>query len=90
MQPFGKVAVDVAPTDVVHCDGAGLDVEASDFGRCVHQNFSNFGVMRGGVDESECDVIDDRSISAGIKCWRETSDLSLIHGENQIGNKLPE
>lgn len=34
---FEKVTVD-APTDVVHSDGAGLDVEGGDFGRCIHQN----------------------------------------------------
>lgn len=67
-------AADVALTDVVHSDGVGLDVEASDFGRCVHQNICDLGVMRGGVDKSEHEVVDDRSISAGIKCWCETSD----------------
>lgn len=46
-------AADVALTDVVHSDGAGLDVEASDFGRCVHQNICDLVVMRDGVDKSE-------------------------------------
>lgn len=67
-------AAGVALTDVVHSDGAGLDVEASDFGRRVHQNFCDVGVLRDGVDKSEHQVVDDRSISAGIKCWCETSD----------------
>lgn len=75
MQPFDKVAVDVAPTDVVHGDGAGLDVKASDFRRCVHQNICYLGEMWDGLDKSEHEVIDDRSISAVIKCWCETSDL---------------
>lgn len=74
-QPVDKVAADVAPTDVVHGDGAGLDVEAGDFGRCDHQNICDLGVMRDGVDKSEHQVVDDRPISAGTKGWCEASDL---------------
>lgn len=67
--------VHVAPTDVVHGDGAGLDVEAGDFGRRVDQNSGDVCMMRDGAVKSELDVIDDRSIPAGIKRWRETSHL---------------
>lgn len=74
MRPFEEVAEDVSPTDVVHGDGAGFDVKASDFGRCFHQNLSDVGVRRAGVVKSDPNVIDDRSISAGRKYWCEISD----------------
>lgn len=72
---FGQVGVDAAPTDVVHGDGGRLDVEAGDFGRRGHQDISDLGVMRDGAGESEHEVVDDRPISAGRKCWCETSDV---------------
>lgn len=75
---FAKVELDVAPTDVVHGDGGGLDVEASDPGWRVYQNRGDVGVMRDCGDESEPEVIDDGSIPAGIKCWCETSDSNSV------------
>lgn len=68
--------MDVAPTNVVHGDGADLDVEAGDFGRRVHQNICNLGEMRGRVGKSDLDVIDDRSVPVGIRC--QTCDCVLI------------
>lgn len=64
---FDKVTVD-APTNVVHGDGAGLDVEVGDFGRCVHQNICDLSVVRDRrAGESDREVVDDRSISAGME-----------------------
>lgn len=77
---FAKVGVDVAPTDVVHGDGGGLDVEASDLGWRVYQNPGDLGVIRECGDKSEPEVVDDgsRSIPAGIKCWCEASDSNGV------------
>lgn len=67
MQLFDKVAVD-APTNVVHSDGAGLDVKTGYFGRCIHHNICNLGVMRGRRSrKSDIKVIDDRAVSAEIE-----------------------
>lgn len=67
MPLFDKITVD-APTDVVHCDGSGLDVESGDFGRCSHQDFCDLIVVRGRLArEFELEVIDDRSVSAGME-----------------------
>lgn len=54
-----KLLFNVAPTDVVHGDGADLDVKAGDLGRCVHQNIGNLGVGRDGRDKCELEVGDD-------------------------------
>lgn len=54
-----KLLFSDAPTDVVHGDGADLNVKAGDLGRCVHQNIGNLGVVRGGRDKSEQEVGDD-------------------------------
>lgn len=77
---FAKVGVDVAPTDVVHGDGGGLDVEASDLGWRLYQNRGDLVVMRDWGDEFEPEVVDGRSwsIPAGIKRWCETSDSNSV------------
>lgn len=67
VQLFDEVAVN-APTNVVHSDGAGLNVKSSYFGRCVYQNISNFGVMRGHCTrKSDFKIIDDRAVSAEME-----------------------
>lgn len=67
MPLFDKVTVD-APTDVVYSDRAGLDVEGSDFGRCVNQNICDASVVRDRhAGETDCEVVDDRSVSTGIE-----------------------
>lgn len=63
---FENVTVD-APTDVVHSDGAGLNVEGGDFGRCVHQNIWDLNVVRERAGEFDLEVVDDRSVSAGME-----------------------
>lgn len=67
VQLFDEVAVD-APTNVVHSDGAGLDVKRGYFGRCIHQNVCNLGVMRGRrTRKNDIKVIDDRAVSAEME-----------------------
>lgn len=70
--------MDVAPTDVVHGDGGGLDVEARDPGRRLHHNRGDLGVIRDCGEKSELEVVDDAVIPAGIRCWRETSDSNSV------------